>query len=155
MKKQTKIRVHIAPHSIHGSLLPRYVDSADLLEVSTTSSTTWLYGIDIDGRVIFDIDAALVLENFDLLIPQKRWQLCDSIELPVNAIRANILISESAIKHKSFSLPLRVITDRERSRVLIEFGTRSENEQWIELSKQCYAIVDEESCLVAFYVILD
>lgn len=62
----TGIVVVTAPPTIAGRLYPRYVEDAGILAVQSKVMRPWPFGVDIDGRIVFDLDADRTLANFDL-----------------------------------------------------------------------------------------
>jgi hypothetical protein len=122
VKPMDEIKVHLQPPTAHGRLYPRYDAEADLLEVGSSIPRDWLYGVDINGTSIFDLDANRVLANFDLLIRKNLWKVVPLPEWPHASREADIEFSEETIKHKSFNVPLEVQTDQNRSYARILFG---------------------------------
>ena len=133
-------------------LYPRYDKGADLLEVGSVKSRDWPFGIDIDGNLIFDIDENRIIANFDLLIRKSLWKVSSILQPPKANKRACIEVSQEAINHKSFNLPLEVTTNETKSIVCIMFGRIETNGTWIVLSRQCLAYVVKDY-LKGFFII--
>jgi ribose 5-phosphate isomerase B len=104
--------VEIGPKTDLGRLYPD--DLAGILAVESKLQRPWPFGVDIDGRIIFDIDQCRVLANFDLHIPKKRWTKESLIVPPVQRCLGDLIFSQETIEIKSFSLPLRVRSDELR-----------------------------------------
>lgn len=148
----SQIRIRLRPPTAYGRLYPRYDTEANLLEVGSAISRDWLYGVDIDGALIFDIDANHILANFDLLIRPELWEVTPLPNRPKPLQEADIEFLDETIRHKSFTMPLRVQTDRNRSYAHIMFGP-SKDGIWITLSEYCMALLADD-CLAGFFVIL-
>lgn len=146
-----EIRVELSRPTARGRLYPRYNNEADLLEVGSSVPREWTYGIDIDGTVIFDIDADRILANFDLLIPKRLWEVTSIPLNPHSSRQVDLRISEGSITHKSFHLPLTVMTNHSRSCAYILFGTTESSTSWITLSDSCLALVLQDR-LRGFFV---
>lgn len=154
MKLMDEIKIHLRPPTAHGRLYPRYDAEADLLEVGSSIPRDWPYGVDIDGTLIFDLDANRVLANFDLLIRKDLWKVVPLFEWPHALREADIEFSEETIKHKSFNLPIEVQTDQNRSCARILFGGTEHAGTWIALSENCMSLVAKDR-LLGFFVIMD
>ena len=58
-------------------LHPHYDEDADILEVGASSQGEWPYGVDVNGNVVFVLDASRILSNFDVLIGRRYWKRGD------------------------------------------------------------------------------
>ena len=145
--------MRLRPPTPHGRLYPRYDEEADLLEVGSRFEREWTFGIDIDGTIIFDIDANYVLANFDLLIPKRYWEVSTELTRPTKTRKWNLEVLARSIEHKSFHLPLIVNTNQARSAVQITFGSLEEGTKWAELSDDCFALVRQD-ILCGFFILL-
>ena len=145
------LRVRLRPASGSGRLRPRYDAEADLLEVGSAIRREWPYGVDIDGRVIFDLDRDRVLANFDLLIPRRLWQLAEEMAAPQAARAADLEFEAETVAKKSFHLPVRVRTNSSKSCAVISFGHNGGSGSAVELSGDCYAFVDS-GVLTGFFI---
>jgi len=149
------IRVCLRSPSEFGRLYPKYDDEAGILEVKSEIRRAWPFGVDVDGRVVFDLDANRVLANVDLLIPRRRWKRTDQFpDVPRATRSADLEFCEETIKQKSFHLPLEVLTNADRTRVLIRFSHVTDGAVAIELSELCRALIDG-SALLGFDIALD
>lgn len=148
------IRVKLRDATERGRLYPRYDEEADVLELSSTVPRDWPHGIDIDGRIIFDLDADRVLVNLDLLIPRRRWKITPSLEPPQASRSADLEIAEISLAHKSFHLPLEVTTNEPRSCARILFGKVEHQSSQVALSSRCLAFIEEDR-LIGFFVRLE
>jgi hypothetical protein len=112
----------------------------------------WPFGIDIDGRVVFDLDADRTLASFDLHVPRSRWQKTLAAEevLPAVAPAGDIVFSKEAIAKKSFNMPLSARCDSNRSVVKLQFGEANADRS-IQLSERCLALL-AGSNLVGFVI---
>jgi hypothetical protein len=146
----TGILVSVAPPTSHGRLYPRYDKASGILAAESKVERPWPFGIDIDGRLIFDVDQQGVLANFDLHVPRDRWQKNLEDELPRIASPGDLVFSSEAIATKSFSLPLQVRTDRLSCRLRIEFGW-NKPDRAIALSDSCVALLSADE-LVGFAI---
>lgn len=147
----SSIRVSVLPPTEAGRLYPRYNDSAGILAVQSRVDRPWLFGVDIDGRVVFDLDEQRVLANFDLHIPKARWKRASvEDESPLITPAGDLAFAAETIKTKSFSLPLTIRTDVHTRRVRIDFATRKPNRA-VALSGSCIALLSEDE-LVGFEV---
>lgn len=149
-----QIKVVLRDSADSGRLYPSYDEEADILAVGSRVSRAWPYGIDIDGAVIFDLDADRLIANFDLLVAKRYWEPTWDGPPPTPSRSASIEVAPESIKHKSFNLPLTVSSDRRGRFVYISFSTGSAPQRWVGLSEQCLAAIAGEF-LVGFFVILD
>ena len=133
-----------------GRLYPRYDQESDFLVVESRQPRDWPYGIDIDGSVVFDIDARRVLANFDLHIGMKRWLRDLEVEWPTRVRAGDLAFPVETLAQKSFSLPLRVRADRSARCVRIEIGD-SKPDHVVALSDQCIALLAQDE-LAGFLV---
>lgn len=133
-----------------GRLLPRYDEVANILVLESPEQREWPYGIDVDGRIIFDIDDERVLANCDLHIGRDRWESDAGMDWPSDAQAGDILFSLAAVETKTFSLPLRVTLDRAQRRVRIEIGTLSPD-RFVALAERCIACISKGQ-LAGFFV---
>ena len=134
------ITVSVAPPTEQGRLYPRYAEDVGFLVVESRIERPWISGVDIDGRVVFDIDENRVLANFDLHIPKARWKRDLGDDVPAVAPPGDLIFSQDALQTKSFSLPLSVRADPGLRRVRIEFGTEPADRA-IALSGSCIALL--------------
>lgn len=148
----TGITVSIAPPTDLGRLYPRYDDSAGILAVESRLERPWPFGVDIDGRVVFDIDQHRVLANVDLHVPKARWKRDLGDDVPIVAPPGDLIFSQEAITTKSFSLPLRVRTDPSFRRVRVDFGAEPPDRA-IALSGSCIALLSAGE-LIGFAIAL-
>jgi len=134
------ITVSVAPATEQGRLYPRYAESAGILVIESRFERPWPFGVDIDGRVVFDIDENRILSNVDLHIPKARWRRDLEDDVPAVAPPGDLVFSQEAIETKSFSLPLRVRADPGLRLLRIEFGTEPPDRA-IALSGSCIALL--------------
>lgn len=145
------IQIEILPQTEENKLYPQYDHDAQILEVSSKSQRPWPYGVDIDGVIIFDLDANRVLANFDLLIPKRLWREVPEIKPQSSMRRGDLVFSTNSIRQKSFHLPIKVTTDSMGSLIVIHFGEASSKISAISLSERCFALVDE-NVLFGFFI---
>src|SRR5205823_1991383 len=117
-----RIRVRIRPPSGSGRLRARYDTEANVLEVSSGARRPWPFGVDIDGRVIFDLDRDRILAYFDLLIPRRLWKIEAALSPPPNARAGDLQFSQEATEIKSFHIPISVASGSGRECARIQFG---------------------------------
>ncbi|WP_161668826.1 hypothetical protein [Kallotenue papyrolyticum] len=147
------IRIQLQNPTDRGRLYPRYDAEADLLEVTSAVPGEWSYGVDIDGAIIFDLDADQILTNVDVLISKRYWEVIVPVTVPQATREASIRFLEDTIRHKSFNIPVVVQTDPLRSHTYILLGGPEKIGTWIALSNRCLALVKED-CLKGFFIIL-
>ena len=123
-----------------GRLYPRYDVEAAILSLESANVRPWPYGVDVDGRLVFDIDRERVLANCDLHIGKDRWRVSRDIEWPHGAEPGDIVFSNATLLRKSFSLPLMVTSNPDEGIVCIEIG-ESKHDRLIELSDRCIALL--------------
>jgi hypothetical protein len=148
-----EIHIQLEPSTAAGQLYPRYDEEANLLEVGSRVPRDWPYGVDIDGRIIFDIDTDYILANFDLLIRRRLWKVSSNLEIPQPLRKSNIKFTVESLKHKSFSLPLSINTNKEKSCVQILIGKTRDNADWVTISEYCFALIADEK-LKGFFILL-
>ena len=124
-------------------LTPRYDREANVLEVSTPGPLYDVpYGPNVNGCIIFDLNADRVLVNFDVLIPRIRWRHSDahwswSAEAPA----VSLGFTEPTVRLKSFHLPLELRYSEHTESLSIFFGRPSGAENAFSLSRSCLAFV--------------
>jgi hypothetical protein len=148
-----EIQVYLRRPTVHGRLYPRYDDEADLLVVSRALLEPCPYGIDVDGTLVFDLDADHVLANFELLVPKRLWHVVSTSEAPRPSREAEIVFSQSSVIQKSFHLPLEVRTNELQSYADIRIGRSEKEAIWVALSGSCFALLTRDR-LKGFFVSL-
>lgn len=146
----SRIEVVTRPASVNGRLYPRYDEEAGILTVESRVFRPWPFGVDIDGNLVFDLDANCILAAFDLHIPRDKWKR-DWTPIPLPTAReANLEFTGPTVKHKSFQIPISVRADPAGRQVEIRFGCQ-EPDEFIMLSESCYAILAARE-LVGFLI---
>jgi hypothetical protein len=151
--KMTAITVELRNSTPQGRLYPRYDTEADLLVIESQIAHRWPMGINIDGRVILDVDAERMLANVDLLISRRYWKVGTKPLLPLQPSEADLLLSEASLMHKNFHRKLTIVSDESKSWVYMQFGEAQAEHSWIALSTQCFAELSTNE-LLGFYIIL-
>lgn len=106
-----------------GSLVPNYNKESSILEVSSEKRKKWIYGFDVDGNIVFDVDENFVIENFDVLISKALWSKCENISKPNFFDEGSIVVKKQTLNQKSFSMPnLKIFFDSKAKEVLILFN---------------------------------
>lgn len=138
----TRLRVDVVAASPESSLRPRYDDEVDFLVLETPIERLWPYGVDIDGNIVFDIDAGYVLANVDLHIPRRLWADAPSLEWPQRLRQGGLLIKEETVREKSLSIPIKVSSCRDETTttVLVSIG-EERHDLAVELSADCLALL--------------
>lgn len=143
------IAVSVTPPTRGGRLYPRYDRAAGILAVQSNVQRPWPFGVDIDGRLVFDLDDQRVLANFDLHVPKSRWTR-GPVETFPSAQPGDLIFSLETVQKKSFSLPLSIRTDSEAKYLRVEFGSIEPNRA-IGLSDVCVALLSSDQ-LVGFVI---
>src|SRR5689334_2833287 len=135
------IVVSVANPTDRGRLYSRYDNSAGILVVQSRVDRPWPFGVDIDGRLVFDLDRTRTLANFDLHVPKNRWRK-GRIEARVrpDAVPGDLIFTPETIAAKSFSLPLSVTIAPSGRHLAITFGER-EPDCAVSLSEFCVAFL--------------
>lgn len=136
----TGIMVSVSPPTNRGRLYPRYDEATGILVAESRVERPWPFGVDIDGRIVFDLDDQRVLANFDLHVPKNRWKKDLEEEVPAIAPPGDLVFASEATAIRSFSLPLRVRADPLSRRLRIEFGT-GQPDRAVALSASCTALL--------------
>lgn len=139
----SSIRVSIIPATTGCRLYPKYDVESDILTVTSLAPQEWPYGVDINGNVVFDLDANRILANFDLHIGRHLWEPGLVQDWPGDVNAGCIVLSLETIKQKSFNLPLKVQMDMQKNIVQIDFGVK----QWhgaALLSDDCIALLSDD-----------
>jgi hypothetical protein len=134
------IKVDVQRPTEAGRLYPRYDKEADILVLASRRAREWIYGVDVDGRIVFDLDRDRVLANCDLHIPMNRWARDLEIEWPAGTRLGDVAFSKDTVAHKSFHLPLEVRSDPSGQYIRIEIGETLPDE-FIALSDCCIALL--------------
>lgn len=136
-----------------GRLYPRYDQESGILVAENPIRRDWPYGVDIDGTVVFDLDKDRRLANVDMMLRREIWEVSDDIvsKKPSVLKAGDIVFSPEAIHHKSFSLPIKVLTNKRKTKVLVLFGPSAEGTQAIEMSRQCLVLV-RATILLGFWI---
>lgn len=146
----TGIKVIIEPAALQGALEPRYDEESRILAAESPVSAEWPFGVDIDGRMVFDLGPDRTLMNFDLHVGCQLWEEDPRLSWPAATRRGRLVFAEEAIATKSFNLPLRVTTDRECRLVRIDIGS-AQGGTPIAISNDCVAL-QRNGDLVGFVV---
>lgn len=150
MKENIKIKLNV--HSWLGDLTPAYDKEAGLLTITSSSITEWVYGIDIDGTVIFDINKDHILENIDILVSAELWDVTETVKKPVIKTEGKIEIEKESLLIKSFHCPrLKVLTNYNKTAISLLFDSKNTSYHGIQVSKWCVALVDQNT-LIGFYI---
>jgi len=134
------IEILVREATPEGRLYPRYSEESQMLILASPVSRDWPLGIDVDGRVVFDIDANRVVANVDIHIPKHRWSPGRLPPWPKKSEAGDLAFSEEAIAKKSFSFPIRMVCNEERSSVLLYLDDQ-DPDRVIQLSDDCGALV--------------
>jgi hypothetical protein len=144
------IRVSVSTETRSGRLYPKYDREADILAVTSDVHRDWLYGVDIDGNIVFDVDASRVLANFDLHVGKRLWEHGQKQLWPQGVAAGSLVFARETLSQKSFNLPLRLRYDGGAGVLRIEFGTH-QADRMVGLSKDCIALLYSDQ-LVGFLV---
>lgn len=144
----TSVRVSIRPPTKGEQLHPRYDKKSGILEVTSETPREWPYGLNIDGQIIFDLDAKRRLANFDILVGRRGWKRGPVRRWPDKAPAGTIVFSKETIDQKSLSMPLRFLYNEEHGILDITLGDKKP-ERELELSKDCIAFLSQNE-LVGF-----
>ena len=134
------IRVYIGPPTKAGRLYPRYDKESGILAVESSVAREWRYGLDIDGRLVFDLDNDRLLANFDLHIPKERWVRDLALSWPATVPLGNLIFTSETIAQQSVHSSLRVRSDPNLQQVQIDIGS-NEADAKIALSERCIALL--------------
>ena len=138
----TQIGVKVGPAATAGALEPRYDEEAAILAAESPVASEWVFGVDIDGRMVFDLAADRTLANVDLHIGRSRWIADEGIQWPRSMQEGVIVFDEDAIATKSFHLPIRVSFDPREELVHVAIGDVSGDNRSVCLAERCVALVD-------------
>jgi hypothetical protein len=146
----TGIMVSVAPPSDRGRLYPRYVEDAGILAVESKVKRPWPFGVDLDARIIFDLDEQRVLANFDLHWRKSRWKRDIGVEPLPSAPPGDLVFALETISAKSFSLPMQVRINPQSRVLRIEFGMNRPDRS-VALSDSCIAFLSASE-LIGFAI---
>ena len=144
------IEVSVESPGTNSRLLPRYDPETDFLVVTAESYGEWTYGVDIDGRIVFDLESSGKLVNFDCHIGKRRWKKGAVRQWPMQAATGSLIFSKKTIEHQSFSMDLDLTCDFSREILDIRINNETEDKA-ISLSRNCVAFVNGEQ-LVGFLI---
>ncbi len=136
------LHVRIGRAAPHGALEPRYDRESQILAAEAPVAAEWPYGVDVDGRIVFDLAADRTLMNFDLHVGESRWEVDRNVSWPTTGRRGVIIFEPATIMTRSFHLPLKIHADRDRHLVRIEFGEIT-GASPVYLAERCAALVKE------------
>lgn len=142
------LSVLIAPPTDAGRLFPHYDRESGVLTVESRVKRPWPIGVDIDGSVVFDLDADRRLTNIDILIPADRWTEGVGPLFAHFPPAGDLLFTQETVLVKSFSRRIRVSKDTAQNLVHVQIESHPTT-QLVALSNACVAHVSE-STLVAF-----
>jgi hypothetical protein len=135
-----EIMIQVMAPTPAGRAYPAYSHEARILAFSSEGVRPWPYGVDIDGRVVFDLDAGRLLANTDIHVPASRWVVGALSPWPVSE-PGDIVFAHEAIAQKSFHKPLRITCTSDRREVEVSFGG-GRADRWVKLSETCIALVE-------------
>lgn len=98
------VRVSIGPPRRGGALRPSYDSEADVLAVTCEGSADWVYGVDMSGIVVFDLDSNRSLANFDVHVGRHLWERGPVQPWPEDAAAGTIIFAPSTIVEKSLHI---------------------------------------------------
>lgn len=136
------IYVTIGPPSPEGALQPRYDHESQILAAESRVAADWRFGVDIDGRLVFDLAADRTLMNLDLHIGASRWVTDSEVHWPPAGRPGVLVFDAGSVAEKSFHLPLDVKVDPGNRVLRIEIGDIA-GAQPVRLSDDCAALVTE------------
>lgn len=137
-------------------LKPHYDNESGVLEITSDYRRDWIYGIDIDGNVIIDIDKSYKIANVDLLVPKKLWEV--SSEFPCFAESKtfiDLLFDLEMIRYKSFNLPMKILCNMKKDQVMILIDSINNSTIKYGLSNNCYVLINDETKLCGFLITLN
>lgn len=146
----TAIRVSLSEPTTAGRLKASYDKESGILVAESTVQRPWDYGIDIDGVVVFDMDASRLVAAIDVHVPRRLWAHAERCWRPARARKRDLRICKSSIEQKSLSMPIVVcgIGDNRQVLALLGRGLSEWNEHAqqegvfeVELSSSCTAFV--------------
>lgn len=144
------LRVQLQSPSAAGALTPHYDESVGILSLVSPEPRDWPYGLDIDGRVICDLDAMGRLANLDLLMGQKTWRR-EALVRPPQGPRRDLAFPQAVIVQKSFVEKVTVAWDGAQKLLEIRVGTLSCRETW-PLSEHVWVRLGPESVLCGWSI---
>lgn len=136
----TAIIVTVGPSAPDAELKPRYDNESQILAAESPASTEWSFGVDVEGRIVFDLGSDRTLRNFDLHIGKQFWAEERELGWPDARQRGTLVFAPETIDTQSFHLPLYVRTDPARELVRIEIGERASG-TLVALSDTCVAML--------------
>lgn len=146
----TGISVEVRPATPEGRLYPRYDEESRIVVVESRMPRNWPFGVDVDGRIVFDLDERRVLANFDIHIPRNRWDKSLDEVLPTSVQSGDLAFTKQAIEQKSFHIPLRARCDQSSTVLRLEFGDAGVDRK-IQLSDRCVALLNGNE-LIGFII---
>lgn len=131
----------------------RYDNSAGVLVIERPRPhRPWVYGINLDGVVVLDINDARILESVEIICPLERWPLVHGLEWPSVRDRVSALrVAESSIARKSFEDHVELGRSVDGVLLKISIGDAYGDRQYVSLSDSCVAVVSD-GALVGFVV---
>ena len=145
------IRIAVVPAKPENELAVRYVREANTLAAESASTKPWLYGVDINSTVIFDLDEDRVLVNIDVHAARPRWRRTRGGSWPENARAGCLMFARSAVKHKSFNIPLRLDYDGSAGILHLRIGEPRAHTMAVRLSDRCVALAADGELLGFVY----
>ncbi|WP_299676075.1 hypothetical protein [uncultured Dokdonia sp.] len=131
-------------------LYPKYDSESGILEIQTKTPTDWVFGLDINGTIIFDINDKFIIENIDILIPKWKWEKYSG-KLPWSEKvlkNKSVIFTKETINKKSFYINEGIQAFFDDKNLFFGFSSNSKYDilnksKGIILSEDCYLLIQE------------
>lgn len=146
----SRVRVTALARRPGDALHVRYDSDVDILVAECAVPHAWTLGVDVDGRIVFDLDAERVLRNLDFHIPRRRWAPATHPWLD-GASPAALRFDAETVAHKSLSIDLRATFDAARRVACVRLGPDPASVMRLALGPDCAAdVADGTLCALWF-----
>jgi hypothetical protein len=138
-------------------LIPSYDSEAGILSATSAMQCNWMFGFNIDGCLVFDLDKNKILVNVDCLIPKKRWKRRDQVWPSNNAkkgrVQFNVGQGQNSIGKSvdcTFTDVVFVCSSHDKKIIYIQIGSEIGSE-FLELSRNCLVTMSDNK-LTGFWM---
>lgn len=147
------ILVQFRQPTISGRLIYEYDVQTDphLIFIKSAVRKRRMGRVNISSEILLGIDHEQIIESIEFIIPKRSWKVVPLSEFPLLDFAANLALTQETLNQNYFEFSVKVTTDEIHSYMNIIIGEQEQGGIWVELSKQCLALVIENR-LKGFFI---
>jgi hypothetical protein len=148
------LQVDLRPPTAHNRLYHSHNGEYErsFLSLESTQGGAYVYGINLDGLVLMDVDPQHELRTVDVIIRRENWRMAPPLHLPetipaATLVFVNLVGEGELIEGRKVS----VFTDPQFSFAYITLDAQPAPLEWVALSDHVFAAI-ADGYLHGFYV---